>query len=58
MKVTNTISRSIPIWMNQRVSCRPNAASRAYFLEKFVDNLLSAAIMVGGVTLLFFLLTM
>ena len=55
---TSTINRSIPVWMNENVSTRPNAASRAYFLEKFIDNLLSAAILVGALTVLFFLFTM
>lgn len=36
----------------------PNAASRRYFLEKAVDLLLSAAICVGVVAILFFLVTL
>lgn len=36
----------------------PNAADRRYFLEKAADSILAAAICVGVVTVLFFLLTM
>lgn len=36
----------------------PNAADRHYFLQKVTDSILSAAICVGVVTILFFLLTM
>ena len=36
----------------------PNAADHRYFLEKLVDGLLSAAICVGVVTIMFFLITM
>ena len=36
----------------------PNAADRSYYLEKLVDSILSAAICVGVVTILFFLITM
>lgn len=36
----------------------PNAADRHYFLEKLTDGILSAAICVGVVTILFFLITM
>ena len=36
----------------------PNAADRHYFLDKFTDILLSAAICLGVVTIAFFVLTM
>jgi len=36
----------------------PNAADRQYFLDKLTDSILSAAICVGVVTILFFLITM
>lgn len=36
----------------------PNAADRQYFLDKLTDGILSAAICVGVVTILFFLITM
>lgn len=36
----------------------PNAADRQYFLDKLADSILSAAICVGVVTILFFLITM
>ena len=36
----------------------PNAADHSYYVEKFVDSLLSAAICVGVITVLFFLITM
>ena len=36
----------------------PNAANRRYFLDRFADGLLSAAICIGIVTILFFLITM
>ena len=35
----------------------PNAADRRYFLDKAADSILSAAICVGVVTILFFLVT-
>lgn len=35
----------------------PNAADRSYFLEKTVDSILTAAICVGVVSILFFLIT-
>lgn len=42
----------------QTASHYPNAADRHYFIEKFTDALLSAAICVGVVTIAFFLITM
>lgn len=36
----------------------PNAADRRYHLEKVTDSILSAAICIGIVTVLFFLITM
>lgn len=36
----------------------PNAANRRYFLDKAADLLLSAAICVGTITILFFLVTL
>lgn len=36
----------------------PNAASRRYFLNKVIDLILSAAICIGVVAILFFLITM
>lgn len=35
----------------------PNAADRRYFLDKLATSILSAAICVGVVTILFFLIT-
>lgn len=36
----------------------PNAADRSYFMNKLADTFLSAAICVGIVTIIFFLITM
>ena len=36
----------------------PNAADRNYFLDKLADAALSAAICIGVVSILFFLITM
>ena len=36
----------------------PNAADRHYFLDKFTEIMLSAAICVGVITIAFFLITM
>lgn len=36
----------------------PNAADRRYFLDKLTDTILSAAICIGVMTILFFLITM
>lgn len=36
----------------------PNAADRRYFLDKLTDGILSAAICVGVITILLFLITM
>lgn len=42
----------------QAVRRYPNAASHRYFLDKLTDLLLSAAICVGVVAILFFLVTL
>lgn len=42
----------------QAAKSYPNAAERGYFLEKFTDSMLCAAICVGVITILFFLVTM
>lgn len=40
------------------VRAYPNAADRRYFLDRLADGILSAAICVGVVTVLFFLITL
>ena len=48
--VTRNRTRTAPAY--------PNAADRQYYVEKLVDSILSAAICVGIITILFFLITM
>ena len=43
---------------HQTAPAYPNAADRRYFLEKFIDGLLAAAICIGMVSVIFFLITM